>query len=120
MYNEFTDWLNAILEKELPFDAVAINFNLYEDSNLQWSIQLIATERFDREDDEWACDEVYTSGEDLYTWKQDTGWREILDLATGWINKYLEEGKYASELKKYTAVGVGFVDGDISVLYEKE
>ena len=119
MYNEFTEWLDDILEKELPFDGVALNFNLYENVDNYWSIQLVTTESFDIEDDDWVCDEVFTTGEDMYFWQQETGWEEILELAKQWMNQYLENGKYADDLKMYEAVGIGFVDGDIDILYQK-
>ena len=35
------------------------------------------------------------------------------------IRKYLAEGKYAVELKKYEAVAAGFVDGDVEILYRR-
>lgn len=119
MYIDFEMWLNRILQENLPIDAVAVNFNLYEEVDSNWSIQLVATERFDEEDEDWVCDEVFTTGEDLFSWQQDTGWEEILDISTEMVNAYLEKGKYADDLKKYAAVGIGFVDGDVSILYRK-
>lgn len=35
------------------------------------------------------------------------------------IKRYLAEGKYAGELKKYEAVAAGFVDGDVEILYRR-
>ena len=35
------------------------------------------------------------------------------------VNEYLSSGKYANKLKRYLAVGIGFVDGDLHILYEK-
>ena len=44
---------------------------------------------------------------------------EILDISCEMIRKYLTEGKYADELKKYEAVAAGFVDGDVEILYRR-
>lgn len=120
MYEEFEKWLDKVLDKNLPFEAVGINFNLYEETDLHWSVQLVATKWFDPEDEDWVCDEVFTTGEDLYSWQQDTGWETVLELAKEWVDKYLEHGKHAADLKNYIAVGVGFVDGDVWVLYQKD
>ena len=35
------------------------------------------------------------------------------------LNEYLSFGKYAGSLKKYQAIGIGFVDGDLHILYER-
>lgn len=120
MYEEFEKWLNRILDENLPLEAVGINFNLYEETDSSWSIQLVATERFDPEDEDWVCDEVFTTGEDLYSWQQEDGWETILEFAKEWVQKYLEQGKYSESLKGYEGVGVGFVDGDVWVMHQKE
>ena len=35
------------------------------------------------------------------------------------LKEYLENGKHAALLKSRTGVGVGFVDGNIEILYNK-
>ena len=35
------------------------------------------------------------------------------------LNRYLKRGKYADLLKSKIGVGVGFVDGNIEILYKK-
>ena len=52
MYIEFEKWLNNILEENMPIPGAAINFNLYEEADLYWSIQLICASYFDEEDEE--------------------------------------------------------------------
>ena len=54
-----------------------------------------------------------------YEWQQGVGWEKILDISCEMIRKYLTEGKYAEELKKYEAVAAGFVDGDVEILYRR-
>lgn len=119
MYNLFEQWLNRILEQELPEDAAGINFNLYEDADNHWSIQLVATKYFDEEDEDWVCEELFTTGEDLFTWQQETQWETVLETGRGLVMQYLEEGHYADKLKQYEAVGIGFVDGDVYVLHKR-
>lgn len=39
----------------------AVNFNLYENGNNQWSMELVGTSNFDAEYSDWACDEVFAA-----------------------------------------------------------
>ena len=119
MYDEFAKWLDRILDENMPLPGVAINFNIYEEVDLHWSIQLISSTYFDEEDEDWNCYEEFTTGEDLYEWRQGVGWEKILDISCEMIRKYLTEGKYAEKLKKYEAVAAGFVDGDVEILYRR-
>ena len=119
MYFEFEKWLDNILDKNMPLSGIAVNFNLYENDDSQWSIQVISSPEFDEDDPDWCCNEAFSTGEDLFTWKQDTGWEEIFDISCEMIRKYLSEGKYAEELKKYEGIATGFVDGDLEILYKR-
>ena len=56
---DFFEWLDLILKNELNSEIKAINFNLYEDTDNKWSIELVGTFSFDRDNDDWACDEVF-------------------------------------------------------------
>ncbi len=117
MYNDFVKWLDRVLEENTKIEGEGIVFNLYEDSDLHWSIQLVSTSYVDFDDEDWKCDEVFSTGEDLYTWKQDTNREEILEISINMVKKYLEEGKYSGVIKEYRAVGIGFVDGDLEIVY---
>ena len=117
MYNEFEAWLDAALEADLPDDIAAFNFNLYEDGEYLWSIELIGASRFDAEDPDWACDEVFTNREEPLSWSAETDLENVLETMTQYVEKYLIEGKYADLLKDSEAVGIGFVDGDIIIVY---
>ena len=117
MYNEFEAWLDAALEAGVPDGIAAYNFNLYEDDDNLWSIELIGASRFDEEDPDWACDEVFTNREEPLSWSAETDWEEVLETMTQYVEKYLVEGKYADVLKDTEAVGIGFVDGDITIVY---
>lgn len=120
MYDEFEQWLDEQLENGLPDNSAAVNFNIYEEEDNEWSIQLIASDRFDAQDDEWACFEVYSSGEELYYWEKECSWEEIQEDVREIVKRYLDEGKYAGMLKDLRAVGFGFVDGDLELAYIKE
>ena len=119
MYNEFAKWLDGALDTELPEDIAAFNFNLYEDGDGLWSIELIGASRFDPEDPDWACDEVFTNREDPLSWSEEADWKDVQEAMTTCVERYLSEGAYASALKNSEAVGIGFVDGDITIVYVK-
>lgn len=119
MYNEIERWIDNILSKELPSEIRALNFNLYEEENDLWSMELVGTSSFDLIDEDWACDEIFDTREVPIRWEQIAPWEEVLEEMSGLINQYLEKGKYAEKIKAYQGVGIGFVDGDLKLLYIK-
>ena len=118
-YDFFSKWVDSVL-KNIKFSKIkALNFNLYEEENT-YSIQLIATDYFNIEDEDWACYEKYSSGENLCTYSKDEDWIKFQEKCKFYITKYVHEGRYANELQKLLAIGVGFVDGDIEFAYLQE
>ena len=49
----------------------------------------------------------------------ESDWKSMETVFIDLVNEYLSSGKYASKLKEYLAVGIGFVDGDLHILYDK-
>lgn len=120
-YEEFEKWIDDVIGSGLPDETVAVNFNLYEESeDNTWAVQFICADTFDEEDGDWACDEIFSSDENMYIWTETGGWEKALDTAASNIKEYLEKGQYAKDLKKFEAVGVGFVDGDIDLVYTRD
>lgn len=118
MTENFCEWLDGVLAQGLPDEAAAVCFNIYEDGGDDWSIQLIAAAYFDEDDEDWACDEAFTTGEDMFRWQERAKWSKALETAKKLISDYLNNGRYAEMLKQYEAVACGFVDGDIQILYK--
>ena len=112
------DWIDSILNTDIPDDVKAFCFNLYEEGNGSWSMELVGAGRFDPEDQDWPCDEVtdFGSGNNSYKWDMEAGWKDALAYVVDALKKYLEDGKYAELLKSKSGVGVGFVDGDLTIL----
>lgn len=122
IYSEFVNWLNNLLENnEIPDNTAAFCFNLYEESieDSVYSIQLVACDKFDENDDDWACEECWSSEEDIFcvelSDEDEKDWKAAQSLIDGWIKEYLESGKYAETLKS-KPVGIGFVDGDLELI----
>lgn len=121
MFDRVSKWLDRALEQDVSDEVVAFCFNLYEDDDNKWSMELIGTDSFDADDADWGCDEVTDFGtrENCYTWESDRGWDEILSEMISILKSYLESGTYAALLKGRSGVGVGFVDGDIEIVYQQ-
>lgn len=117
---QVADWIDRVLnEAAVPAAVVAFCFNLYEESDGGWAMELVGTESFDLEDEDWACDEVtdFGSRENLYHWETECEWEEALEYMVNALRQYLSCGKYADLLKSKEGVGVGFVDGNIEILH---
>lgn len=117
---EFAEWLNSFLESELPEEIKAFNFNMYEGID-EYHVELIGSPTSPKDDDDWACDELFTTREELFFIPYQVAgsrWEEGLDFAIKLVDNYLKNGRFADKLKSYEAVGVGFVDGDIEFVYQ--
>ena len=64
--------------------------------------------------------DTFSSGEDLYYWKEQGGWKQALSTAMEMVNKYMDESDFSELLKSYDGIGIGFVDGDIEIMYRKD
>ena len=125
IYTEFEIWLNAVLEKAvIPEDTSAFNFNFYEESEEDsiYGIQIIASDQFDEDDDEWPCAEVWSSEEDIfYIDFSDEEKRDrdtAYDIMRSLISDYLKNGIHRNLLLNTKAVGAGFVDGELELIYK--
>lgn len=119
MLKKVTEWLDNLLKQDIPDDVVAFCFNLYEDGNNHWSMELVGAASFDEEDSDWACDEIVDLGtrEKPFVWEKDAEWDVVLDEIIDVLKLYLGNGTCAEILKNKAGVGAGFVDGDIEILY---
>ena len=121
-YELFSNWLDNIFEQKLPDGIIAFNFNLYEGSKGTYDIQLIGSDEFDENDQEWACTDFYTTGENICyikRTKEINQWEQGLSYITKLAERYLSEGRNAGIFKSVSAIGIGFVDGEIEIIYHK-
>lgn len=119
IYDSFALWLDEILKEKLPDDVKAIHFNLYDDGDNAWSCEIIGAPYFEEDDDDWACHEIFTSRNHPFMFHKQCTWIEIEDLFKQILLAYLRDGAYANTLKLYLAVSMGFVDGDLYIIYQK-
>lgn len=125
MFDEVSEWLDEVLkdisETGMPNEVVAFGFNLYDDGDFNWSMELIGASEFDMDDEDWLCNEVtdFDTRDDPFHWSKKAEWEEILNDITDILKEYLKSGKHANVLKAKSGIGVGFVDGDLEILYAK-
>ncbi|MDE6092731.1 MAG: hypothetical protein K2G14_06500 [Ruminococcus sp.] len=123
IYSEFANWLDNLLENnDMPENTKAFNFNLYEEEEGEYiyGVQIIASDRFDADDDEWACCEIWSSEEDIFcvsTADEDEKGREqVQKFISEMISDYLGNGKYKDILINSKGIGIGFVDGELEYI----
>lgn len=118
MYQKVEKWLDQVFNQEIPSEVAAFGFNLYEDGDFSWSMEVVGTGCFDPEDEDWICDEITNFGtrESPFAWQEQAAWEEILKEMKSIVTEYLRHGAYASALKEKNGVGIGFVDGDTEIL----
>lgn len=125
IYIKFENWLDNLLENnDMPADTKAFNFNLYEESEGEYvyGVQIIASDRFDIDDDgDWACYEVWSSEEDIFCVsaadEDDKSGQAFQKFISGIVVDYLENGKYKNILLNSKGIGIGFVDGEIDIIF---
>lgn len=119
-YEFFEAWLNKYLISGISSDVQAMNFNLYESSETDedFDVQLIGASGYDHDDPDWACNAIFSTGEDLCRIKA-IDWEECQQIVIAYVKKYLSTGKYAKNILNLQAVTVGFVDGDLEIIFEK-
>ena len=122
MYSEIESWIDNVLNTEIPENVKGYIFNLYDDGDDNWSMEIVATSRFDENDPDWGCDEITDFGtrDEPFAWEEPTGWEDIQQKCSDALAEYLAAGDFADVLKKAEGVGVGFVVGDLEILYTND
>ena len=111
MVEKFIEWAeNALQDAELS-NVVALNFNLYEDQDSFWAVEIVGTSSFD---------ENFVTRDNPFTWEEETDSDAILKEVTEWIGDLLDGTVLMEMLDRLQGIGVGFVDGDIEIVYKKE
>jgi hypothetical protein len=120
--NAFADWLDGVLKTADLTDVIAFNFNLYEGVENTYHVELIGSNKYDSNDSDWACEEVFTTRDNLYISDEVAGkpWGEALEFFKAKVCEYLKNGRNSDKLLASEAVGIGFVNGDLEILYESK
>lgn len=123
--NNFVSWLSNSLSQEIPDSVRAFSFNLYEPAlvnDVKFGIELIGAESFDEHDSDWACEEVWepaTRSIDIPLSYSSESWETCLERVKALVMKHLStDAVYSMKLKSKQGVGVGFVDGDLEMVWK--
>ena len=127
-FKEFSDWLDGHLA-DISLDHIeAFCFNCYEGGNTPtWNMELVGSKVFDENDPDWACphNEVFNArGRDddflffIHRTEDIFEWEKGLEFMTSLVTEYLRCGTFAEKLKSVQAVAIGFVSGDLEIVYQ--
>ncbi len=117
---DFASWLTTHVTGDIPAEVVAFNFNLYEGIREgEYQVQLVGCASYDSDDDDWACDTRYSTGEDLYTFTSGD-WGQALRDFLNMAEAYIAEAPADNRLVLANYVTAGFVDGDLVVIAERK
>jgi hypothetical protein len=123
----FDIWLNAALDGAIPSAVSAFCFNLWQPSDapgVTYAVELIGAGRFDEADPDWPCDEVWEAEPRwlvIPTEYSGVSWQECLGKVKTLVKARLAADTPASrKLTSVQAVAIGFVDGDLEVLWKAE
>ena len=115
---QFFAWVDSVLDQPIPAAVVAFNFNLYE-APFTWDVQLVGAPSFDAANPDWACDDIFDSGRPFFGLRRAAGetWEQALETAIDLVRNYLRDGRDGDRLRAARGVGVGFVDGDLQLVW---
>ncbi|MFN9472269.1 hypothetical protein [Acidovorax sp.] len=123
---QFHAWLHhALAEVAIPPDVKAFAFNLLEPAaapGVKFAVELVGTAVFDEDDPDWACDEVWTPRQrqlDIPVAFSGTGWEGCLAQVEALVRTGLASPTLGPMLQRGDAVALGFVDGDLGVLWRR-
>lgn len=131
----FEEWVDKVIEKCPTQKAKGYVFNIYDNGNKNYSVEIVATKSFNEEDEDWACDELWASREHCPEFMfKSKSWEIALKEITDYVKDYLDyrervdsngnkrlDSKYYSVFTgENSAVAVGFVEGDLNVLYSSK
>ncbi len=120
----FFAWTDGALSQRIPDTTVAFHFNLYEGED-SVHVQLMGTDSFVPgevpERDYWPGSETFTTGEDIFEIPYAVAgkdWQAWLQTSVELVRSYIASGEKSIILKGARGVGMGFVDGDMHVLWQ--
>ena len=116
MKQNMITWLKPHLIA-LPAEAKALCLNLYEgEEDGEYDAQLVACAAYDREDPDWACEDIFSTGEELFGFSSED-WEAALDLMLETMSEAIADGILPDAIEY---VAVGFVDGDLEEVFCRE
>lgn len=88
----FSTWLGRVLSKITKESIVAFCFNLYEEDDTAFSIQVVGCPSYDKQNDDWACNSAFSSKEDVFYFKSND-WNSALQEGIELVENYMRNGQ---------------------------
>lgn len=118
-------WLDDSLAQDVPASVKAFSLNLYEPAlvdGVKFGIELVGTGTFDEKDSDWACDEVWEPnprGINIPIEYSGDEWEQCLQRLKALLVQLLgTDSASIRTLKSKQGVGLGFVDGDLEIIWK--
>lgn len=118
-YPALEEWIDTSLSVKLPDEINCFCFNIYEDADNAYSLELVGYTSFDKNDENWDTEEIVINRDHPLRWNTSVSPDGILTEIRYLIREHLPKGKYGSLLCSKEAILLGFVDGDVSIVFEK-
>ena len=118
--NTINKWIDEQVPDQLPKNVIGISFNLFENQN-GFGIEIIGSSSFDETDEDWACDEIWEPKQRQFEIAKNISgndWKSCLENMKNIVSEYLENGNKKSSLKQVQGIGIGFIDGDMEIIYK--
>ena len=120
---QFAHWVDEVLSAGLPDGIAAFHFNLY-DGPTTHDAEIVGCPVYDPNDQDWACDDIFMSDDPRFELPHETvgsHWEQGLRAAIQIIENYLASGSVgANRMRQSQAVSVGFVDGDLHLVWARD
>lgn len=115
----FSNWIDAAFVPQPPARIIAFNLNLYDSP---FRVGLVGSARFDKDDQDWACEEDWVANDRFFDFPEELGalpWSNRLSLVVALLTECLQSKTETGDiLRNAQAVAVGFVDGDLELVYK--
>lgn len=119
-------WLDNVLSQPMPAGTQAFHFNLYEGTD-SVHVQLVGTEAFlpgeNPSTDYWPSAETFSTGEEIFEVPfavAGPDWQMWLKTLIDLVTAYIADGSKSDVLRSKIGIGIGFVDGDMHVLWRRD
>lgn len=120
---QFRTWLESAL-RTVPVSVRAFAFNLNESSGDQapFSVEVTGATSFDTDDEDWACDEVWEAmprSLAIPATFSSRSWETCLENIKALVLKTVQDERAGNILRTREAIAVGFVEGDLVLVWRK-
>lgn len=109
-------WLDQILDPYFR-NVAGIHFHLCETSKNNWSLEMIATSSFSKENPDWIHDVAFRTDDNLFLWTERTTQEEVEEKITNILLEYIENGENRYRLLDRRGIGISFTGNQTKIIY---